>query len=305
MHREAVEATPYLPNVIVSTSPYLRPKAYGIPASDVDAGRRQVRNLMLPWSAVKQTANPLWTQGFRFYCLTPKSRHSVHSSWAVTDWNWIWSSNFGDPHREDRRSPGVSEPQLHMNPQAGIDLGLANGDVVWIDANPADRPFVGWQQDPAFYQASRLMARVSFNPAYPYDVTMLKHAFYMATPRTVRAQRDRADGRALAAGTGYQASFRSGSQQSLTRGWAPPMHQTDSLFHKKAGALAFVFGFDEDNHAVNTVPKETLVRVTKAEDGGIGGSGPWRRGRPGMDPGPIGDTMKRYLAGDLVVVLGR
>ncbi|MCE7928796.1 MAG: nitrate oxidoreductase subunit alpha [Chloroflexi bacterium CFX7] len=31
VHREAVEATKYLPNVIVSTSPYIRPKDYGIP----------------------------------------------------------------------------------------------------------------------------------------------------------------------------------------------------------------------------------------------------------------------------------
>ena len=305
VHREAVEATPYIPNVIVSTSPYLRPKSYGISLEDPDADRRQVRNLMLPWAEVKRSANPLWKQGFRFYCLTPKSRHSVHSSWSVTDWNWLWTSNFGDPHREDRRMPGVSEPQLSMNPQAAKDLGLANGDVVWIDANPADRPFVGWQKDAAFYETARLLARVTFNPAYPYDVTMLKHAFSMATPRTVRAQRTRPDGRALAEGTGYQASFRSGSQQSLTRGWTPPMHQTDSLFHKRAGTMGFVFGFDEDNHAVNTTPKETLVRITKAEDGGLGGQGPWRRGKAGMDPGLEDDVMKAYLAGKLVVVKGR
>ena len=35
--------------------------------------------------------------------------------------------------------------------------------------------------------------------------------------------------------TGYQANFRYGSQQSITREWAMPMHQTDTLFHKAKG----------------------------------------------------------------------
>ena len=39
--------------------------------------------------------------------------------------------------------------------------------------------------------------------------------------------------------------------------------------------MAFMFGGEADNHAVNTVPKETLVRIVKAEDGGRGGKGPW------------------------------
>ena len=51
--------------------------------------------------------------------------------------------------------------------------------------------------------------------------------------------------------------------------------------------MGFVFGFDVDNHAINTVPKETLIRITKAEDGGIGGKGVWEAGdarlRPGSD----------------------
>ncbi|HSP54535.1 MAG TPA: molybdopterin-dependent oxidoreductase, partial [Dehalococcoidia bacterium] len=63
VHREAVEATPYLPNVIVSTSPYLRPQDYGISRSETDANMRSVRNLMLPWSEVKKTTNPLFEQG--------------------------------------------------------------------------------------------------------------------------------------------------------------------------------------------------------------------------------------------------
>jgi nitrate reductase alpha subunit len=304
VHREAVEATPYLPNVIVSSSPWIRPRDYGIPLDDLDADRRQVRNVKMPWSEVRRTVNPLFEQGYRFVCLTPKSRHSVHSSWAVTDWHWIWNSNYGDPYRTEKRMPGVGDAQLHMNPVDARSLGVENGDWVWIDANPADRPYVGATADDPFYESARLMARVSYNPSYPPGVTMIKHAFYMATPRTVRAQKERPDGRALA-DTGYQSSFRHGSQQSLTRGWAPPIHQTDSLFHKRAGAMGFIFGFDVDNHAINTVPKETLVKITKAEDGGLGGVGVWSDATTGKSPGAEGRSMQDYLAGRFVSVKGR
>ena len=64
MHREAVEATPYLPNVIVSTSPFVRPKDYGIPLDTTDPDLRQVRNVKMPWAEVKKTVNPLWKQGY-------------------------------------------------------------------------------------------------------------------------------------------------------------------------------------------------------------------------------------------------
>jgi nitrate reductase alpha subunit len=147
------------------------------------------------------------------------------------------------------------------------------------------------------------MARISYNHSYPPGVTMIKHAFYMATPRTVQAQKTRPDGRALA-DTGYQASFRHGSQQSLTRGWAPPMHQTDTLFHKRRGTMGFLFGFDEDNHAINTVPKETLVRITKAESGGLGGTGVWSGAETGKSPGGEDRFMQRYLAGQVVSIKG-
>ncbi len=303
VHREGIEATPYLPNVIVSTSPYIRPRDYGISPGDVDPDRRQVRNIKMSWEEVRNTTNPLMVQGFRFLCLTPKSRHSVHSSWAVTDWHWIWNSNFGDPYREERRMPGVGDAQLHMNPADAEELGIENGDWVWVDANPADRPYVGASPDDPFYEAARLMARVSYNHAYPRGVTMVKHAFAMATPRTLAAQRERPDGRALAT-TGYQASFRHGSQQSLTRGWAPPMHQTDTLFHKQAAGMGFVFGFDVDNHAINTVPKETLVRITLAERGGLGGKGTWSGATTAKSPGGEGRSLESYLSGQMVTIRG-
>lgn len=298
VHREAVEATPYMPNVIVSTSPFLRPRDYGIPHDTDDADMRAVRNVMKSWAEVKETTNPLVERGYEFFCLTPKSRHSVHSSWAVTDWHWIYSSNFGDPYREDKRLPGVGDAQLHMNPEDARALGIDDGDYVYVDANSDDRPYVGVDDNPKFLEVSRLLCRLTYNRSYPRGVTMLKHAFWMSTPKTVRASKERPDGRALA-DTGYQSSFRSGSQQSITRGWAPPMHQTDSLFHKKAAAMAFTFGFDVDNHAINTVPKETMVRVTRAEPGGLDGQ-PWAPGTSGRTPGNESPSMDRYLGGGYV-----
>ena len=304
VHREGPEATPYLPNVIVSTNPLVRPEDYGIPWDHVGWDERTVRNVKLPWEEVKRTRNPLWEQGLRFYCVTPKTRHRVHSSWSVTDWHMIWDSNFGDPYRRDRRLPYVGEHQVHINPQAARDLGIEDGDYVYVDANPADRPYRGWRPDDPFYKVARLKLRAKYNPAYPYDVVMIKHAPFMATEKSVRAHETRPDGRAISEDTGYQANLRYGSQQSLTRDWSMPMHQTDNLFHKAKDAMHFVFGYEPDNHAVNTVPKETLVRISFAEHGGLGGRGTWAPARTGRTPAAEDATMRAYLAGRFVEVRG-
>ncbi|MFQ5670087.1 MAG: molybdopterin-dependent oxidoreductase [Acidobacteriota bacterium] len=304
VHREGPEATPYLPNVIVSSNSLIRPEDYGIPAAALDADLRQIRNLKMPWSQVKRTRNPLHDAGYRFFCSTPKSRHSVHSSWSVVDWNWIWSCNHGDPSRADKRAPGVADRQIQMNPVDASELHLEDGDYCWVDANETDRPYVGWDKEPDAFRkrAARCMVRVKFNSSLPRGFTILKHTGWMASERTVQAAERRADGRALAEATGYQASYRYGSHQSITRAWMMPMHQTDGLFHKKAGAMGFLFGFETDNHAINSVPKETQVRITKAEPGGRGGVGVWYGARTGFSPSHESDIARRYLDGALTRV---
>ncbi len=144
------------------------------------------------------------------------------------------------------------------------------------------------------------MVRAKYNPGLPRNFTILKHTGWMATERTVKAHESRADGRALADDTGYQASYRYGSHQSITRAWMMPMHQTDTLFHKKTGSMGFVFGFAIDNHAINSVPKETLVRIVKAEDGGLGGKGIWEPATSGYSPGNENPDGERYLRGEFV-----
>ncbi len=302
VHREGPEATPFLPNVIVSSSPYVRPDDYGIPRTAEHWDERTIRNVKMPWAEVKKTKNFLWEKGYQFYCLTPKTRHRVHSGWSNVDWHMLYDSNFGDPYRLDKRAPCVGEHQLHINPQAARDLDINDGDYVYVDANPADRPYLGARPDDPFYRVSRCMLRVKYNHAYPYNIVMMKHAPFIATEKSVKAHETRPDGRALSENTGYQANLRYGSQQSITRNWHMPMHQTDTLFHKTKAFMGFVFGGEADNHAVNTVPKETLVRITKAEDGGLGGRGVWKPATTGFTPDGENAFMTRYLAGNLVKV---
>ncbi|MFQ5767413.1 MAG: molybdopterin-dependent oxidoreductase [Acidobacteriota bacterium] len=304
VHREGPEATPYLPNVIVSENPLIRPADYGISRAALDADLRQVRNIKMPWREVKKSKNPFWEQGYRFFCSTPKSRHSVHSSWSVVDWNWIWSCNHGDPYRTDRRAPGVADRQIQMNPVDARELGLEDGDYCWVDANEADRPYVGWNKEKNKFlkRAARCMVRVKFNMSLPPGFTILKHTGWMSSTRTVRAAESRKDGRAFSSETGYQASYRYGSHQSITRAWMMPMHQTDTLFHKKAAAMGFVRGFEVDNHAINSAPKETLVRIVRAESGGLNGKGVWSGAQSGYAPDHESDKGQAYLAGALTKV---
>lgn len=306
VHREGPEATPYLPNVIVSTNPLVRPDDFGLKPDAMHWDERTIRNIKMPWSAVKATQNPLWKAGYNFYLLTPKTRHRVHSQWSTVDWHIIWDSNFGDPFRRDKRLPGFGDHQLHMNPDDAIAMGISNGDYVYVDSNPADRPFSGWQNDPRRAKVARLLLRCTYNTSYPRGVVMMKHAPFIATERSVLAHETRPDGRAQSADTGYQANLRYGAQQSCTRNWLMPMHQTDTLFHKAKLKMGFMFGGEADNHAINTVPKETLVRITKAEDGGIGGKGMWEPATRGFGPeseqSPIN---QKYLTGGFVQVEGK
>lgn len=303
VHREGPEATPYLPNVIVTSNPWVRPDNYGVTPgllqeSILDADLRTIANNKMPWREVKNTRNPLWEAGYKFFCLTPKTRHRVHSQWSVTDWNLLWDSNFSDSRRRDKRNPGVAEHQVNINPEAAKDMGLKDGDYVYVDANPADRPYRGHKPDDPFFKVARLMLRVKCNPAYPYDVVMIKHGAFMGTEKSVFAHETNPDGRAQSADTGYQANFRYGSHQSLTRDWSMPMHQTDTLFHKSKSEMHFMFGGEADNHALNTVPKETLVRIVKAEDGGLKKGTAWDIGQSGYSPRTESEFTLRYLEGD-------
>jgi nitrate reductase alpha subunit len=82
------------------------------------------------------------------------------------------------------------------------------------------------------------------------------------------------------------------------------MHQTDTLFHKAKVKMGFIFGGEADNHAINTVPKETLVRVVKAEDGGPGGKGQWEPATRAFAPQSASPLVDQYLSGGFVKIEG-
>ena len=81
-----------------------------------------------------------------------------------------------------------------------------------------------------------------------------------------------------------------------------PMHQLDRLFHKSKAKMNFVYGYEADNHAINTVPKETLVKIAKAEDGGLGGQGIWAPATTGFIPSEESPFMQKYLRGETVEI---
>jgi nitrate reductase alpha subunit len=298
VHREPIEATQYLPNVIVcGAAEALRPERRDIPLTATGAEEKTRRNLVMGWDVVKGLTNPLVAAGYRFVFITTKTRHSTHSSWMMTDWNLIWGSSFGDPYRTDKRSPQVGEPEVRINPDDGKALRVEDGDYVFVDADPGDRPYVGWKPDDAMYQAARLKLRARYDPRVRPGMVISRHAPWAATPRTVQAQQSRPDGRTLTE-TGYEANFRSGSLQSCVRAYCQPTMMTDDLVRKNAVGQGISQGQANDAYGVNTPYKEALVKITKAEDGGLDGHGRWEPTLTGFTPGNESQTMRRYMNGD-------
>jgi nitrate reductase alpha subunit len=213
------------------------------------------------------------------------------------DWNVIWCSNFGDPFRVDKRTPWVGEEELDINPEDAKGLGIEDGDYVWVDAAPNDRPYRGKKgEDPFYDKVTRLMVRAKYNPSFPRGFMNIKHSIYGATHRSVRAQEKSADGSAIT-DTGYAPTLRFGSHQSCVRTWLNPTQMTGSLVHKDYFTHKLVKGFTVDTHTPTGAPKESLVKVTLAEKGGIGGRGVWEPLKSGMTPTHENATMKRYLSG--------
>ncbi|MCH7738675.1 MAG: molybdopterin-dependent oxidoreductase [Chloroflexi bacterium] len=300
VHREPIEATPYQPRVIVAPPDMaaVNPKDYGIPPEDT-SDAKTLFNRVSTTSEMLATTNPLLAKGLKFTLSTPKPRHRTHSSWSTSDWNAIWSSNFGDPYRRDTRSPWVAEEEIDINPDDAKELGVNDGDYVWVDANPDDRPFEGHQNHPEMVEITRLMLRTHYNPSLPRGMTMIIHGGNAATHRSVKAQKENADGSAVT-DTGYIATFRHGSQQSTVRSWLQPLQMTESLAHKDFFTGKILKGYTVDTHTPTGAPKEVMVKITLAEPGGRGGVGTWAPATSGFTPGNENEDMKRFLAGGFI-----
>jgi nitrate reductase alpha subunit len=303
VHREPIDSTFYEPNVIVAP-PHeairpAGPRDYGVAETDLSCETRQGRNVVKTWAATRATRHPLAADGYRFVFHTPKYRHGAHTMPIDTDIIAVLFGPFGDVHRHDRRAPFVAEGYVDVNPADARELGVEDGDYVWIDSDPADRPFRGWQQNARDYAFSRLLCRARYYPGTPRGVTRMWFNMYGATPGSVEGQATRADGLAKNPRTNYQAMFRSGSHQSATRGWLKPTWMTDSLVRKEMFGQQLGKGFLPDVHCPTGAPRESIVRITRAEPGGLAGVGLWRPAKLGLRPGYETRAMRRYLAGDL------
>lgn len=300
--REPVDATFHEPNVIhAKPHPLITPDApaaYGLNPDDLSTETRQVRNVVKPWSDLKDTVHPLSATDdrYRFIFITPKYRHGAHSTPVDLDWMSVLFGPFGDVYRHDRRMPWVGEGYLELHPSDGAALGIDDGDYVWFDADPQDRPYRGWNEGDADYEVARGMARARYQNAIQPGVIRMWYNMYVATRGSVRGAREREDGLAKNPETGYQAMFRHGSHQSGVRAWLRPTLLTDTLVRKPFFGQDIGVGHENDVHCANGAPKESFIRLEKAEDGAPGG-GLWRPAQNGLRAGYESDLMQRYLAG--------
>ncbi len=300
VHREPIDSTFYEPNVIVARSHLLlRPKSpedYGVSRSDLSGDARQARNVILTVEELMKTQHPLMKYGYNLIFHTPKYRHGAHTTPTDVDIIAVWFGPFGDMNREDRRMPMVAEMYVDMNPLDAKALGIEEGDYVWIDADPKDRPFHGWEKNPEWYKVSRLMCRARYYPGTPRGVTRMWHNAHGSTWGTVHGAEKHPTGMAESPLSKYKSMFRFGSHQSCTRGFIKPTHMTDTLFVKDQFTQEITQGFVPDVHCPTGAPREAMVRITRAEPGGLNGRGLWRPAALGLRPTYENEILKRFLA---------
>ncbi len=233
---------------------------------------------------------------------TPKYRHAVHTTPADTDMVAVWFGPFGDVYRRDKRAPFVMEMYLDINPRDAKEMGIEDGDYIYIDADPEDRPYKGWKEDDPNYKVARLLCRARYYPGTPRGVTRMWHNNFCATTGSVKGHETREDGLAKNPETNYQAMFRYGSHQSTTRAWLRPTLMTDSLVRKNMFGHTIGKGFAPDIHCTNGAPREGFVRITRAEDGGMNGKGMWKPVTKNIRPTYEDEKMKTFMKGGYIKI---
>lgn len=302
--REPSDGTHHEPNVIMARAhPAIRPKgpaAYGLDPADLSTEVRQVRNVVRTPEELLKSRHPLREKGFSHILITPKYRHACHSTGASTDLDAIYWGPFGDFYRHDRRKPWISEGYIDLNPADARALGIQDGDYVWCEADPSDRPFVGHQGNPAELKVARWLVRARYYPSIMRGTGRAWFHFYISTHGSVEGHETRKDGLAKNPRTNYQAAYRYGSHQSITRAWLRPTLLTDSLVRKDTIGQVIGRGFALDVHGAIGAPKESYVRIKRAEPGGERGTGVWDPAAKGYRPTNESGAMKRYLAGAFI-----
>ena len=206
-----------------------------------------------------------------------------------------------DDHVVRPQQPFAAEAYVDIHPDDAKSLGVEDGDYVWIDSDPSDRPFRGWQKNDKDYKFARLLCRARYYPGTPRGITRMWFNMYGATPGSVEGHTKRPDCLAKNPRSPYQAMFRSGSHQSATRGWLKPTWMTDSLVRKELFGHSVGKGFLPDDHCPTGAPREAIVKISKAEPGGLNGKGLWRPAGLGLRPKYERKGMKEYLAGHFII----
>lgn len=302
VHREAVDSTHRAPNVIVARPHALhapkRPEDYGVDPEEAlrNTELRQARNVFVPPEELERTRHPLVESfGATHIVHTPKYRHAAHTTTGDTDITVLLFGPFGDIYRHDRRKPFVSEAYIDVNPKDLEELGIADGDYVWVDADPQDRPFVGFEDRPDDYRVARMLIRARASNNTPPGVAKIWFNMYGSSHGTVRGTQVNANGLARNPATNYQSLYRSGSHQSVTRSWLKPTLLTDTLVRKNLMGQALGKGFAIDVHGAIGAPREAMGRIVKVEDGGDGGRGLWRPVALGLRPSRPAPQLQRYV----------
>ena len=72
---------------------------------------------------------------------------------------------------------------------------------------------------------------------------------------------------------------------------------TDSLNVKQLLTQDMTQGFVPDVHCPTGAPREAMVKITRAEAGGLNGRGLWRPAAMGLRPTYESEVIKRFIAG--------
>ncbi len=197
VHREPVDGTFYEPNVIVcGAKDLIRPKEpeeYGLSREDLSVEVRQVRNVVISPVDLTKTTHPLKKKGFKLIYITPKYRHGTHTTPVDLDIISVWFGPFGDMYRHDKRMPWVGEGYIDINPLDAKELGIQDGDYVYVDADPSDRPFRGWQNKPFDYKVHRAVMRARYYQGLPRGVARSWFHMYVATYGSVEGHEKNPD----------------------------------------------------------------------------------------------------------------
>lgn len=303
VHREPVDGTPYEPNVIMAREhPYIRPvqlEEYGLSSNNLDDEVRQVRNVVLTPDEIADSKHPLREDGFTHVLFTPKYRHACHTIGASTDTDVVIWGPYGDFYRHDKRTPWVAEGYVDINPEDAKELGIEDGDYIWCDGDPADRPFVGWQDaSEEDKKVARWLVRARYYPSIVRGIARAWFHFYVSTHGSVEGHETNENGLAKNPRTNYQAAYRYGSHQSITRAWLRPTLQLDDFVRKDASGQLIGEGFEADVYCTNGAPRESFVKMENAEPGGIDGKGEWYPLEQGYRPSNTNPGFAQYLKGE-------